>query len=74
MKKSLLIDFSIRLSRNMQSGSEHRYGQMLFNALWDVDPILANEINGTDADPYYAESNSPTIDLFWAKLGEDDNG
>lgn len=35
--------------------SEHpdwRWGQALFNALYTLDPVLANQIRGTAADPF----------------------
>lgn len=33
-----------------------RRGQALFNALYSMDPGLANQISGTDADPFYDDS------------------
>jgi hypothetical protein len=35
-----------------------RYGQALFNHLLDVRPELAEEIRGTDKDPFYIETLS----------------
>jgi len=32
-----------------------RYGQFLFNTLYDMYPEVANEIRGTDKDPFYAD-------------------
>lgn len=34
-----------------------RVGQALFNNLLDVRPDLAEQIRGTDKDPFYAESS-----------------
>ena len=31
-----------------------RFGQACFNALYELDPEVANMIRGTDADPFYA--------------------
>mgnify|MGYP000932282889 FL=1 len=32
-----------------------RQGQLYFNALYDVDPELANEVRGTTIDPFYRD-------------------
>lgn len=37
-----------------------RLGQAAFNLLSEVRPELANEIAGTDCDPYYAPDKSNT--------------
>lgn len=34
-----------------------RYGQRLFNALYEIDSPTANAIRATEADPFYLESN-----------------
>jgi len=36
-----------------------RPGQVLFNTLAHMDMDLANQIRGTDADPYYDDANLP---------------
>lgn len=36
-----------------------RKGQAYYNYLHDVNPALANEINGTDADPFYNDGLVP---------------
>lgn len=42
-----------------------RYGQAMFNHLFEVRRDLANEIRGTDNDPFYVEKLShPNWDLF----------
>ncbi len=42
-----------------------RYGQILFNALFDVNPELANEIRASDLDPFFeTERNSKKITKF----------
>jgi len=32
---------------------EWRYGQVLFNVLYEMKPKIANEIRGTNSDPFY---------------------
>jgi len=32
-----------------------RYGQALFNVLFDADPVLARELWGTQWDPFYRD-------------------
>lgn len=46
-----------------------RQGQRLFNALHDTNATLANEVRGTDIDPFYDDSRC--ID-FYAWLTEQD--
>lgn len=36
---------------------DYRTGQALFNALHSLYPEVANEIKGTDVDPYYSDQN-----------------
>jgi hypothetical protein len=42
-----------------------RYGQWLFNELYDVKPELANSIRGTMVDPFYHDNRTPE---FWCAL------
>jgi hypothetical protein len=42
-----------------------RYGQALFNTLYERYPELANKITGTDIDPFYKDTN---IDKFLSFL------
>lgn len=44
-----------------------RDGQAYFNALHEVDPKLADELSGTELDPYYVDSRIPD---FLAKVQE----
>jgi len=54
----------------------HRHGQALFNSLYKCHGDLANEIRGTDIDPYYAVDQD-NINRFYSwlviKLQEDGN-
>lgn len=36
-----------------------RYGQCLFNTLYDLDSELANKIRGTNNDPFYLDEKIP---------------
>lgn len=46
---------------------EWRYGQSAFNTLHEVRPELANQVVGTDLDPFYIEDIDR--DLFrWRKF------
>lgn len=33
-----------------------RAGQAAFNALHDIEPEIANQVRGTDCDPFYRDS------------------
>ena len=44
-----------------------RLGQAYYNVLFDIDPELAREINGTECDPFYRDDLIPA---FLEKLGE----
>jgi hypothetical protein len=46
----------------------YRVGQSLFNTLFELDPLLANDIRGTHLDPFQSNSWSDkrTIDfMLW---------
>jgi hypothetical protein len=54
--------------KRCEDGSE-RYGQALFNILHSTHPRLANSLLGTDADPFFAESDrDPRLAAFWEKM------
>lgn len=38
---------------------EIRYGQALYNALFDINKELARKIVGTDCDPFYLNNKIP---------------
>lgn len=38
------------------SGDSYRRGQKMFNVLWEMEPEIANEIRGTDVDPFNDDS------------------
>lgn len=39
--------------------ANQRLGQWAFNLLWEAYPDIANQIRGTDSDPFYADSKVP---------------
>lgn len=43
-----------------------RHGQAYFNALYEVNPTIANEIRGTFIDPFYNDSR---IERFMNVIG-----
>lgn len=47
-----------------------RWGQTLFNTLHMMSPNMANEIRGTDVDPYYAEPGDGREMAFWDWIAE----
>jgi len=47
-----------------------RKGQFLFNKLYEIDPVLANEIRGSDTDPFYDDNKIMSFkDKVIDKLG-----
>jgi|GEM_PF-3935375 hypothetical protein len=49
-----------------------RYGQALFNVLFDMYPNSANKVRGTNADPFYAKNTkSPQVGEFMDFLFEE---
>lgn len=47
--------------RNNIKGGIQRLGQAAFNAVYEVDPEIANQLRGTDKDCFYFDSR---IDEF----------
>lgn len=67
---SLDVQVILRASRLMQEHPRYRWGQALYNALHDLAPELAREINGGECDPFFASKNDdPNIVAFfdWLK-------
>lgn len=51
------------ISRARNTGE--RYGQSMFNHLWEVRPDLSEQIRGTDKDPFYVlRLHDPRWDAF----------
>jgi len=45
-----------------------RWGQTLFNTLYNLEPELANEIRSTELDTFYMTEQSHTEQMFWLWL------
>lgn len=51
----------------MQENPNARYGQSLYNVLYDIYPVTCIDLANTSADPYYAETHDDErIHNFWA--------
>lgn len=50
---------------------EYRRGQALFNACLELYPDIANQLRGTDCDPFH---NDKRIDAFLGRVQERLNG
>lgn len=57
--KQLIIDFSLHLYKYAKNVL--RYGQIVFNVVYDVFPDLTNRLRGTDIDCFH---NDKTVDSF----------
>lgn len=60
-------DFYAVVRMHIAAHPEWRYGQVLFNSLMDIRPEWAEEIRGTDKDPFYA--NFDTDPTTGTRLG-----
>lgn len=57
--------FMLDVSYYYYNNHEQRYGQACFNVLHAVEPKLANEIRGTNLDPFHRDERVPE---FLAKV------
>jgi hypothetical protein len=65
-KLVLISAFFDAVETNTAEHSEWRYGQTLFNTLYQLHPDVANSVRATDADPFHAQDSSdPRIDKFF---------
>ncbi len=59
--KTAIAQFNDRLREHLASGVQRR-GQAHFNALYDIDPDVANMIRGRyGLDPFYNDHNIPAF-------------
>jgi len=69
--KHLFLCDTITAIRKGDKGCHLRKGQILFNALWTVDPNMANRLRGTDLDPFHDDSKMDACTTYickeWAK-------
>lgn len=56
------------LSKRTQSPL--RYGQILFNNLYFIRPYLADEVRGSEIDPFYVKENDPKMIEFFKFIEE----
>lgn len=54
--KYLMLEEKITEIKQGDKRNNYRKGQILFNAVWNVDPKIANKIRGTDLDPFHNDS------------------
>lgn len=62
-----VAEFTRLVSIAMDDYPHWRYGQTLFNVLHEGWPELANEIHGTEIDPFYT-TDDETIAQFYEWL------
>lgn len=62
-----LHSFAVYAAAYYVAHPAQRYGQAMFNALYETHPDIANEIRGTDVDPFYFDAR---LSAFWAFVGE----
>ena len=67
--KATYEDYILYISEYGMMHPSQRYGQILFNALEDIAPDVADAIRATDDDPFYTASDS-TIVRFFNKVEE----
>jgi len=53
------------IAKDYQLYPEHRKGQRAFNTLCSLQPRLANEVRGTDIDPFYSDERLKVF-IPWA--------
>ena len=56
--------------KTLSNNPNYRIGQCYFNVLWEIDPELANEIRGTEVDPFYLDKKIPDFLETLAKKWE----
>ena len=50
-------EFCRRLKPKLKNPTELRRGQIMYNTLYNVNPLKAERIGGTDADPFFNNKN-----------------
>ena len=56
--------FMVDVELNISMHPSWRYGQAVFNTLYEINPSLADSIRGSDVDPFYADINFNWVN-FW---------
>jgi len=52
------------VAKTLSANTKWRYGQSLFNTLYDMQPEVANEIRGSELDPFYQERGHNFDEFF----------
>ena len=61
----VLKEYFDRVAEECSKHPYYRVGQAMFNVLLDMEPELAEEIRGSDADPFYASvARDPRVTKF----------
>ena len=58
----------MRANNVVKRNPEIRFGQALFNCLYEMDPILAECVRTTSVDPFYCEKGNPRIEKFFTEI------
>lgn len=64
MKNMLLADYWMAIGKAVALNPSLRWGQAAFNLLSEEKPDLANQIQGTDKDPFYCYMSDLVIQRF----------
>lgn len=59
-----LAEYYKRVASECTRHPTWRYGQVLFNTLYSMDPDLANRIRGGPDDPFHFDSHSVQVSRF----------
>jgi len=65
---NFISDYERAVAQNLLDFPNWRYGQTLFNTLFETKPDLAEKIIGTEIDPFHMLNNERGISDFWAWL------
>lgn len=55
MKTYTIKDLNDHVTESLKHFPTWRKGQSYFNCLWNMDTELANELRGSDKDPFYSD-------------------
>lgn len=60
-----ILEFTTKWGEYQAKNPTLRTGQCCFNVLYELYPELANQLRGTEADPYYRDTDEDAFGLFW---------
>ena len=61
----MIKNYEQLIARAMRENPSWRYGQVLFNVLYENDPVAADSIRATNIDPFYAVVGDDRLIDFW---------